>query len=282
MKGMTKKIIASALAIVLVLAMGTTCFGASWKSYFGATDNPSEDPEGAAGRLAKNSATAWTANVELTGWNGVWGGQVYKPAGSVNIAKGKVYQVQFTAKSTRVTKYVYLKIAKGESLAHGEWLKLQKGKNIKVNKAFKAPVAANSVYFGIGGDMGNDNWTGDFATRYAIFDKQYGKGAHLNLATLDATGDAASVISVTGFKLGAAKVTGVKAKAGKKKVTVSFSKMNGASKYQVKAGSKKVTTKKTKAVVKKLKSKKKVKVQVRANVGGTWTGWSAAKKVKVK
>ena len=84
-----------------------------------------------------------------------------------------------------------------------------------------------------------------------------------------------------------------KLKAGKKKVTVKWNKVTGANGYNVsyKVGSKTktVTIKKAstvKKVIKKLKSKKKVKVSVRAYctvLGKTVYGaWSAAKSVKVK
>ena len=79
------------------------------------------------------------------------------------------------------------------------------------------------------------------------------------------------------------KVSGLKVKAGKKKVTVSWAKVANAKSYQVKVGKKTYTASGTKKVVKKLKSKKKVTVKVRALAPGFTTGkWSAAKKVKVK
>lgn len=88
-----------------------------------------------------------------------------------------------------------------------------------------------------------------------------------------------------------AKVTGLKVKAGKKKITVSYKKVKGAKGYQIyyKVAGKKAKTVKTTAVkktIKKLTSKKKVTVKVRAYKkasGKTYYGsYSAKKTVKVK
>lgn len=88
-----------------------------------------------------------------------------------------------------------------------------------------------------------------------------------------------------------AKVTGLKLKAAKKKVTVSYKKTAGATGYQIyyKVAGKSAKTVKTTAVkrtIKSLTSKKKVTVKVRAykTVSGTtyYGNYSSSKSVKVK
>mgnify|MGYP001625731565 FL=1 len=91
-----------------------------------------------------------------------------------------------------------------------------------------------------------------------------------------------------------------KCKAGKRKITVKWKKISLADGYQIQYAmkrnfKKKVQTititnkKKTRKIIKKLKSRKKYFVRVRAysKVGGSgsatvYSGWSAVKKIKVK
>lgn len=95
-------------------------------------------------------------------------------------------------------------------------------------------------------------------------------------------------------KVKATKITGLKVKAGKKKMTVTWkknTKVFGGYQIQYKVGKKAKTIKIKKAsiakkVIKKLKSKKKYTVKVRGfkKVGGVlvYGKWSAAKKAKIK
>jgi hypothetical protein len=85
------------------------------------------------------------------------------------------------------------------------------------------------------------------------------------------------------------KVKGVKLKAGKKRVTVTFKKAKNAKKYIVKYSTKKnmkkaktVTTKKLKVTIKKLQSKKRIYVQVQAVNGSVKGKISSRVSVKVK
>jgi hypothetical protein len=85
------------------------------------------------------------------------------------------------------------------------------------------------------------------------------------------------------------KVRGVKLKAGKKRVTVTFKKAKNAKKYIVKYSTKKnmkkaktVTTKKLKVTIKKLQSKKRIYVQVQAVNGSVKGKISSRVSVKVK
>ena len=288
MKRLAKKLAASVLAFTLVIAMGTTCFAANWGSYFGANEGWYE---GAEGKLNSNKASGFTAAIDSVGWGGVWGAQVFMDAtnstGKVSVKKGQTYTLSFQIKATNITKYVYVKVATGETLAYSTWIKIPANKTVKFSKKFKAKANANTVYFGLGGDIGDrtDVTTDeDAAIRYKVFKDQYKQVAEVGLAN-DANGDytASTLITVSKFTLiGQPKVKSVKSKK-KGKVTVKFAKVDGASKYKVKVGGKVTTTKKTSVTV-KAKAGKKVAVQVAAvaKSSGVTGAYSAKKSVKVK
>ena len=262
MKGFTKKIFSVVLALTLVIGLSSSAFAANWESYLDGRQKGFS--EAAIGTMTKNTPTAFTASLELVGWGGVWGGQVYQPC---SVTKGTGYNISFTAKSTKVNKFIYVKMAdKQENLAKGFWVRLPKGKNVKVSETFKAAATAPQITFGIGGDdgtrIGSDK---DAEVRYGIFDKQFGKNKHVKLASMDANGDFSSVtdIVVTNYKLvKAAKKVNFTAKAkGGKRVKVTFKKATGIQKYEVKVGSVKRTTSSSSITI-KAKKKGKVKVQV--------------------
>ena len=292
MRGLAKKIAASVMALTLVFAMATSCFAATWGSYFGASAEPSWY-EGADGRLTKNTAAGFTASIDAVGWGGVWGAQVYidgkknDNAKNISVKKGQTYKFSFTIKATNVDKFVYIKVATGEKLAYSTWVKVKANKTVKFNKTFKAKANANSVYFGMGGDVGDraDVVTDEDAVkRYNVFKNVFKKPAEEGLAN-DANGDytAATVITVSKFTLiQKAKLKSVKSKK-KGKVTVKFARVPGAKAYKVKVGSKTYTTKKTTATF-KAKSKAKVKVSVAAvaKTSGVVGLYSNKKTVKVK
>lgn len=290
MKRLAKKFAASVLALTLVIAMGTTCFAATWGSYFVATEGWYE---GAEGKLTSNKASGFTAAIDSVGWMGVWGAQVYIDgaksgnAKNINVKKGQTYTLSFTIKATNITKFAYVKVATGDTLAYSTWVKIPANKTVKVNKTFKAKANANSVYFGLGGDNGYREGVsedGDAATRYQVFRKQFKQEPADGLA-VDANGDYSSstLITVSKFTLvQQPKIKSVKS-TKKGKVTVKFAKATGASKYKVKVGSKVTTTKKTTVTV-KAKAGKKVSVQVAAvaKSSGVAGAYSAKKTVKVK
>ncbi len=288
----TKKITAAILSLVLVLAVGVTCMAAeSWGSYFGFDDpNNNHGYEAASGKLTVNNDKAFTATVNTFGWQGVWGGQVKKP---VNIAKGSKNIIAFDISSSKIDKYVYIKISTGEDVACAFWLYLQKGKTIKVSKTFTAAAKADTVNFAIGGDAGDRGGIdADGEYRYKVFDQDFkGKGDYATLLAQNFNGNdiatAASEIKVTNFVLAGkpAKAKISKAKAlGKGKVKVTWKKVAGANGYQVQVGTKKKTTTKTSYTMKKFKKGKKVSCKVRAYAGNKalYGSWSKAKKVKVK
>lgn len=287
----TKKIAAAVMALTLVLAVGTTCMAASWGSYFGADDESNPyGYEAASGKVQNASDKGFTAAVNTFGWQGVWGGRVFK---DVNIKKGSKNIISFDISSSKIDKYVYIKISTGEDLALGFWVFLQKGKTIKVSKAFTAAANANAVNFGIGGDAGDrGNIDVDGEVRYNIFNQDFkGKGTYDALLAQNFNANevatAASEIKVSNFVLAGkpakAKITKAKA-AGKGKVKVTWKKVANASGYQVQVASKKKTTTKTSITMKKFKKGKKVSCKVRAYAGNKalYGAWSKAKKVKVK
>lgn len=288
MKRLAKKLAASVLAFTLVIAMGTTCFAANWGSYFGANEGWYE---GAEGKLNSNKASGFTAAIDSVGWGGVWGAQVFMDAtngtSKVSVKKGQTYTLSFQIKATNITKFVYVKVATGETLAYSTWVKVPANKTVKFSKKFKAKANANTVYFGLGGDIGDRTDVStdeDAATRYKVFKDQYKQVAEVGLAN-DANGDytASTLITVSKFTLiGQPKVKSAKS-TKKGKVTVKFAKVDGASKYKVKVGGKVTTTKKTSVTV-KAKAGKKVAVQVAAvaKSSGVTGAYSAKKSVKVK
>ena len=206
MKRLAKKLAASVLAFTLVIAMGTTCFAANWGSYFGANEGWYE---GAEGKLNSNKASGFTAAIDSVGWGGVWGAQVFMDAtnstGKVSVKKGQTYTLSFQIKATNITKFVYVKVATGETLAYSTWVKVPANKTVKFSKKFKAKANANTVYFGLGGDIGDRTDVStdeDAATRYKVFKDQYKQVAEVGLAN-DANGDytASTLITVSKFTL---------------------------------------------------------------------------------
>ncbi len=147
---MVKKLVAVVAALTLTIGMASTAMAASWSTYFGLNKGWYE---GTKGSLTSNSDTGWSAKIQSIGWGGCWGGQVYKKG--VSIQKGKQYTISFTIKSSKLDKWVYLKIgdAKGKQMNLGKWIDCKKGKTVTVNETFTASYNGKSVYFGIGGDF---------------------------------------------------------------------------------------------------------------------------------
>ena len=153
--------------------------------------------------------------------------------------------------------------------------------NVKTVKIpFKAKANANTVYFGMGGDVGDRESVStdkDAAIRYAVYKKDFKVDAVEGLAD-DANGDytAATAITVSNFSL----LPQVKIK----KATTGIKKSVAG--YQFKIGTKKVNKNKTTVTLKnkKFKSGKKVTVKVRAYSKSKkfYGPWSKAKKVRVK
>lgn len=288
---LTKRIASAVLALTLALAVSTSCLAATWGSYFGATEGWYEGAEGA---LSKNTETAFTANLDTVGWGGIWGAQVFKDQ-SINIKKGTTYTLSFTAKATNVNKWIYIKVSTGEVIAFNDWVELQPNQTFKYSETFTAKANATSIYFGMGGDLGDRigvTTDEDAEIRYAAFGDNYAQ-----VLANDAGGDfsSATQISVTNFKLEEAKpakvnLKGVKAQKGRK-IKVSYKKVSGAAGYQIQystksnmKAAKSKTTKKLTYTLKNLKKGKRYYVRVRAYNKGkkAYGDWSKKKSVKVK
>jgi hypothetical protein len=91
------------------------------------------------------------------------------------------------------------------------------------------------------------------------------------------------------IKVSPAKVSGVRLKSAKKRITVTFKAARGAKKYTVKYSYKKnmksaktLTVSKRRVIIRKLKSGKRVYVQVRAVSGKSRGRWSKRVSVKIK
>lgn len=296
MKRIAKKIAAAVLSLTLVLAVSTSCFGAAWSSYFGKNEGW---VEGAAGALTSaNAVTGYVASISEVGWGGIWGGQVFLADNSkqVNIKKGQKYTLSFNIKSSNVLKYVYVKVvkdSKSEVLAYSYWIRVPAGnKGTNFSKTFTAKTDAKAIYFGIGGDAGDRTEEaekgGDVTVRYNLFDSIF-KVNHATELMKDAGGDftAATKITVSNFSvLPTTTVKAVSKKAKTVKVTAkkaSTGVMKSVAGYQFKVGKKTINSKKPSTTVKKLKSGKKVTVQVRTySKDKKYGAWSKAVKVKVK
>jgi hypothetical protein len=286
MRRLTKKIAAAVMSLTLVVAMSTSCFAATWGYYFAASDESNPyGYEGAEGTLTSQTATSWTVKIDSIGWQGCWGGQVFKPAGSVKIVKGQKYRVSFTITSENCDKWVLLKIATDDNYAYGDWIQLKKGKTVKYDKTFTAKCNANSVYFGLVGEMGDrDGTDADASIRYAL----------ISTRPNDEDPQLATTITLKNFSLGLAKPAKVSLKSVKAvksgKATVKYKAVSGAKKYQIQyslkknfKSAKKITSKKTSATIKNLKKGKKYYVRVRVyNSSKEYGDWSKAKTVKAK
>ena len=145
---MKKRIVV--LSVALILVFQTTVSAGAWQSYFGLNKGWYE---GTKGKMVKNTYSNWTAKIKSIGWGGCWGGQVFQKG--ISIKKGHYYHLSFRIKSTKLSKWVYIKIGdeKGTKNNYHKWLNCKKKKTVKVNTTFKAKYNGNSIYFGIGGDF---------------------------------------------------------------------------------------------------------------------------------
>ena len=102
---MVKKLVAVVAALTLTIGMVSTAMAATWSSYFGLNKGWYE---GMKATMTSNSATGWTVKATDLGWGGCWGGQVYQKG--ISIKKGQQYTLKFTLKSSKMPKYVWVKI----------------------------------------------------------------------------------------------------------------------------------------------------------------------------
>ena len=190
-----KKTICLVITITLIIGSISSVSADTWSTYFGLNKGWYE---GTGGSLTSNSATGWTANIRSIGWGGCWGGQVYQKGFSIK--KGKKYTIKFSIKSSKLDKWIYLKIgAAGSGKTNlGKWIDCRKGKTINVKESFKAKYNGNSVYFGIGGDFHdrqNVKTDEDAKERY-----KYAPNSKLDgRLSSDAAADHPTVITCSGF-----------------------------------------------------------------------------------
>lgn len=146
-----KKIVCLICVATLLLGSATTVSAKGWKTYFGLNKGWYE---GMGAKMTKNNAHNWTAKVSSIGWGGCWGGQVFK---NYKVKKGNYYHISFTIKSTKLSKYVYLKLGNtnGKKNNVSKWINCKKRKTVKVSFSFKAKHNSKTIYFGIGGDFGD-------------------------------------------------------------------------------------------------------------------------------
>ena len=144
-----KKLVCLFSVVILLVSNVTFVSAGSWNTYFGLNKGWYE---GTKGRLTKNTSSKWTAKIQSIGWGGCWGGQVYR---SYKFKKGCTYTISFNIKSTKLNKWVYLKIGdtKGKKMNLGKWINCKKKKTVKIRETFKAKYNGNSIYFGVGGDF---------------------------------------------------------------------------------------------------------------------------------
>lgn len=180
MKKMFKRALMVITLMLVMSAMSNIDVKAdtTWGSYFGANEGWYE---GAEGNLVVRSASEWSANMDMIGWGGIWGAQVYQDVargvGNVNVVRGGKYYLSFDMTSSGCNKWVYIKVTTGENVVHNDWIYLEKGKTYHYSEFFVANRNADSIYFGMGGDFGDRagvSTDGDTDVRYALHQELFG------------------------------------------------------------------------------------------------------------
>lgn len=187
-----KRIVALAAVLTLTVGMISTVSAASWRTYLGLNKGWYE---GAGGKIS-TSSSGFTADLnKQIGWGGVWGGQAgYK----TKIKKGNTYTVKFNISSSKINKYVYIKVGddKGKKMNWAKWVDCKKGKTVSVSETFTAKYNSNEVAFGFGGDYGDRKGVStdeDASYRYSIapnkkLDSRLGKDSSVYTTKIKVTG----------------------------------------------------------------------------------------------
>lgn len=250
-----KKIICLLCVITLTMGSVSIASAATWNSYFGLNKGWYE---GTKGTLSSNTETGWTAKISDIGWGGVWGGQVYKKE---KTEKGKKYTIKFNIQSSKLDKYIWVKIGNvdGSKINYAKWIDCRKGKTISINDKFTAKYNIDSIYFGFGGDYGdraNVKSDKDAKVRY-----KYAPNSKLDMRLgVDAAAEHPTVITCSNFSL---KGSGIKFESPK--MSNGFIVMDKGQKTTIKlTGTKKkakwyASNKKLVKITKKGKNKIKVK-----------------------
>lgn len=258
-----KKIVCLICVIALMLSSINMVSAKAWSSYFGLNKGWYE---GMGAKMTSNTSKGWTVKVSDIGWGGCWGGSVHK---LVTIKKYHTYTIKFTIKSSKLSKWVYLKIGdtKGKKMNLGKWIDCKKGKTVTVNETFTAKYNGESIYFGIGGDFHDRQGVKtdkDVKVRY-----KYAPNKKLDCRLgPDAAAAHPTVISVKGFYFGSPDGVPVKVKKSLTKKTIIMNK--GKTKtLRLKGTNKKVKWKATNKKVVKIYRVSKNKILVYAKKRGT-------------
>lgn len=156
-----KRLAAVVAALALTVGMSINCLAAdTWGYYFGMNEKlKSVWYEGAEGDLTAQTEDSWTAELKSIGWGGCWGAQVFQNTeegfGDIKVEKGKEYNLKCTLSSSNCDKWVYIKVAKGENVAYGNWVYIKKGSSVTLDETFTAKTDASSIYFAFGGENGD-------------------------------------------------------------------------------------------------------------------------------
>ena len=178
-----KKISAAVVALALTVGMSVSTFAATagWTDYLGFDGKKGHTWfEAADGKVTGITESGWSADLTQIGWGGIWGAQMSR---KVDIVKGKKYHIKCTLKSSKVNKWVFIKIATKENYAYGKWVWLTKGQATTIDEDFTAENNANNITFGFGGEYG-DRESVDGNKHYA-----YAGGASKIAAKKDADGE---------------------------------------------------------------------------------------------
>ncbi len=187
-----KKLVAVVAALTLTVGMFSTVMAASWTTWINKTY------ESAVGKVSTNSS-GFTAKLKSIGWMGCWGGQAHW---NQKTEKGKQYTLKFNIKSSKMDKYVWVKIGNdsGSVLSVGKWIDCKKGQTISFNETFTAKGTFKMVSFGFGGDYGDRagvSTDGDAKARY-----KYAPSKKLDgRLGPDSSADHPTVITVSGLSL---------------------------------------------------------------------------------
>ncbi len=139
------------LTLIISLLFSSSIQASTWKYYLGLNFGWYE---GVEGKVVKNTDSAWTVDVQSIGWGGCYGGQFYK---KIKIRKNTKYTLKFTLKSSKMDKWVWVKIGNesGSQMVFGKWVDCKKGKSVTINETFIAKYNSDIITFAFGGDFGD-------------------------------------------------------------------------------------------------------------------------------
>ena len=198
-----KKMVAVVSALTLTLGMCVNVFAKSpWGEYIGFDGKPGHTwYEASEGKVTENTTTGWTVKLDAIGWGGVWGCQMFLDSkqgyGNISVKKGQEYTLKCKLSSSKLDKWIVIKVATGDNTAYAKWVHLKKGKTTTLDETFTAKCDASSVYFGLGGEFGDR----DDEKKTGLYD--WAEGGQKSIS--DGKGDVAgkgTTIKCSGFSFG--------------------------------------------------------------------------------